>query len=85
LLQYLRKDERYRGEYKKHPNSIVAYDAGGKEIGVVFETASPFDTSRLMEGSCEVKRLPGCVFDHIPKLVFNPQKLVVFLSGQRQG
>ena len=49
LLQHVGKDERHRGDYKKLPISIVARDAGGKEIGVVFETASPFDTPRLME------------------------------------
>ncbi|MCL2069427.1 MAG: Fic family protein [Treponema sp.] len=49
LLRYVGKDERHRGEYKKFPNSVVAYDPDGKEIGVVFETASPFDTPRFME------------------------------------
>jgi len=56
LLQHVGKDERHRGEYKKHPNSIVAYDASGKEIGVIFETASPFDTPRLMEALVEWTR-----------------------------
>ena len=49
LLKYTGKDARHRGEYKKFPNSVAAYDAAGKEIGVVFETASPFNTPRLME------------------------------------
>ena len=49
LLKYTGKDARHRGEYKKFPNSVAAYDADGKEIGVVFETASPFNTPRLME------------------------------------
>ena len=48
LLQYVGKDEKHRGEYKKLSNAVAAYDAEGKEIGVVFETASPFDTPRLM-------------------------------------
>jgi len=56
LLQHVGKDERHRGEYKKYPNSIVAYDAGGKEIGVIFETASPFDTPHLMEALVEWTR-----------------------------
>ena len=48
LLIYSHKDERHRGQYKTNPNNVSAFDADGKEIGVVFETASPFDTPRLM-------------------------------------
>ncbi len=48
LLRYSYKDERHRGDYKKLPNNVVALDAEGKMIGVVFETASPFDTPRRM-------------------------------------
>lgn len=44
LLQYSAKDERHRGEYKKIANHVSAYGPDGKEIGVVFETTSPFDT-----------------------------------------
>jgi len=49
LLQFVSKDERHRGDYKKLSNSVVAFDPDGKEVGVVFETATPFDTPRLME------------------------------------
>lgn len=49
LLRYSAKDEWHRGNYKKSSNSVSAFDADGKEIGVVFETATPFDTPRLME------------------------------------
>ncbi|MEO1384171.1 MAG: Fic family protein, partial [Bacteroidota bacterium] len=38
----------HRGNYKKSSNSVAAFDADGKEIGIVFETATPFDTPRLM-------------------------------------
>jgi Fic family protein len=48
LLQYVGKDERHRGEYKKLSNSVAAYNASGKEIGIIFETATPFDTPSLM-------------------------------------
>ncbi len=48
LLQYSTKDEKHRGEYKKLPNSIAAYDADGNQIGIVFETASPFETPQMM-------------------------------------
>ena len=49
LLSYSEKDERHRGEYKKDSNRVAAFDANGKEIGTIFETATPFDTPRLME------------------------------------
>lgn len=49
LLRHSNKDERHRGAYKKLPNHVVAFDEKGKEIGVIFETSSPFDTPREME------------------------------------
>jgi hypothetical protein len=48
LLRYSLKDERHRGDYKKLSNNVVAFDAQGKVVGVVFETAPPFDTPRRM-------------------------------------
>jgi Fic family protein len=48
LLQYVAKDARHRGEYKKLSNNVEAFDQDGKSVGIVFETASPFDTPRLM-------------------------------------
>jgi len=56
LLKYTGKDARHRGEYKKLSNSVAAYDSNGKEIGIVFETASPFDTPRFMEELTEWAR-----------------------------
>jgi Fic family protein len=49
LLRYSEKDERHRGEYKTLRNDVGAFDADGKMIGVVFETATPFDTPRRMQ------------------------------------
>ena len=49
LLKHSAKDARHRGEYKTHPNSIEAFGADGRSLGVIFETASPFDTPRLMQ------------------------------------
>ena len=49
LLRHSTKEERHRGAYKTLPNNVVAFDADGHEIGVVFETATPFDTPREME------------------------------------
>ena len=48
LLIYSEKDARHRGSYKTLSNSVAAFDEEGKQIGIVFETATPFDTSRLM-------------------------------------
>lgn len=48
LLKYGVKDEWHRGNYKTTPNSVAAFDEKGAQIGIVFETATPFDTPRLM-------------------------------------
>ncbi len=48
LLQYSQKDEWHRGSYKTNANSVAAFDENGVQIGIVFETATPFDTPRLM-------------------------------------
>jgi len=48
LLKHSTKDARHRGEYKKLSNNVEAFDADGKSIGIVFETASPFDTPLKM-------------------------------------
>ncbi len=49
LLRHSSKDERHRGSYKTLDNHVVARDAQGREIAVVFETVTPFDTPREME------------------------------------
>ena len=48
LLIYSEKDERHRGDYKTAPNSVVAFDDNRVQVGIVFETATPFDTPHLM-------------------------------------
>ncbi len=48
LLSYSEKDAWHRGKYKTSPNSVVAFDANGKQLGVVFATATPFKTPSLM-------------------------------------
>ena len=48
LLKYSEKDERHRGEYKTLANHVEAFGEDGESMGVVFETATPFDTPRLM-------------------------------------
>ncbi|MFA6060609.1 MAG: DUF977 family protein [Taibaiella sp.] len=49
LLKYSDKDTRHRGDYKKHSNQVEAFDANGKSVGVIFVTASPFDTPLRMQ------------------------------------
>jgi Fic family protein len=48
LLRHSDKDERHRGEYKTLRNDVGAFDAVGNMVGIVFETATPFDTPRRM-------------------------------------
>jgi len=48
LLRHSKKDARHRGEYKTVRNDVGAFDADGQMIGVIFETATPFDTPRRM-------------------------------------
>ena len=48
LLRHSDKDSRHRGEYKTNSNSVAAFDENGNQIGIVFETATPFNTPHLM-------------------------------------
>jgi Fic family protein len=43
-LQFSKKDDRHKGNYKTVPNNVQAVDEHGHVIGIVFKTASPFDT-----------------------------------------
>lgn len=49
LLKFSDKDQRHRGEYKKTFNNVEAFDENGKSLGVIFETASPFETPLQMQ------------------------------------
>ena len=48
LLVHSEKDAWHRGNYKTSSNRVVAFDESGAQIGVVFETATPFDAPRLL-------------------------------------
>lgn len=48
LLQFSDKDAWHRGNYKTNSNSVAAFDENGTQIGIVFQTASPYNTPRLM-------------------------------------
>jgi Fic family protein len=56
LLAFSDKDERHRGAYKTLPNHLIAFDADGAQIGIVFETATPFETPRRMNELVEWTR-----------------------------
>jgi Fic family protein len=49
LLKYSSKDQDHRGEYKKVTNHVEAFGPDGKSLGVVFETATPFETPGWMK------------------------------------
>jgi Fic family protein len=79
LLQHSQKDEWHRGRYKTNANSVAAFDENGVQIGIVFETATPFDTPRLMT------ELVTWVNDEREKAVLHPLLvtaifIVVFLE-----
>ncbi len=48
LLGFSAKDEWHRGQYKISSKNVAAFNERGEQIGIVFETATPFDTPRLM-------------------------------------
>lgn len=48
LLKFSSKDDRHRGNYKTLPNNVEAFGPNGEFLGVVFKTATPFDTPYKM-------------------------------------
>ncbi len=50
LLKYTKKDERHRGAYKTLDNHVEAFGPDGESLGVIFETATPFETPAKMAG-----------------------------------
>lgn len=69
LLKFSQRDEHHRGEYKKLPNNVEAFDEHGRSVGVIFETAMPFDTPRLMHELVEWTRRELEGKNHHPLLV----------------
>lgn len=53
LLQYSEKDHWHRGAYKKTSNHVEPFDLNGKSLGIVFATASPFETPIRMRDLVE--------------------------------
>jgi hypothetical protein len=50
LLRYSEKDTWHRGNYKTNSNSVAAFDETGAQICIVFQTASPFDSTTFGAG-----------------------------------
>ncbi|MFC1771607.1 Fic family protein [Candidatus Margulisiibacteriota bacterium] len=48
LLQHSSKDIKHRGKYKTLPNDVQAFDSTGKSVGIIFATATPFETPLKM-------------------------------------
>jgi Fic family protein len=79
LLQYSSKDERHRGEYKTHNNHVEAFGPDGESLGIVFATATPFDTPRLMTELVEWTR-ESFESAELHKLIVIAVFVVVFLA-----
>jgi len=79
LLRHSSKDERHRGSYKALPNDVAAFDAEGRQIGIVFETTTPFDTPREMEALVAWTRKALDEEEHHPLLII-AAFVVVFLA-----
>lgn len=79
LLVHSTKDERHRGEWKTLDNHVEAFDEDGRSLGVVFATAAPFDTPRLMAELVAWLRERGEAKDLHPLLVV-AIFVVVFLA-----
>jgi Fic family protein len=79
LLKYSHKDEWHRGNYKITSNSVVAFDEDGKQVGIVFETSSPFNTPRLMTELVEWYR-ETIKFESLHPLLAIAVFVVVFLE-----
>lgn len=79
LLQYSSKDERHRGEYRTHNNHVEAFGPDGESLGIVFETATPFDTPRLMTQLVEWTR-ENFESGELHKLIVIAVFVVVFLA-----
>lgn len=56
LLKHSDKDHWHKGQYKQHPNHVIATDAQGQQIGIVFETVSPLETPLKMQELVEWAR-----------------------------
>ncbi|MDZ7645606.1 MAG: Fic family protein [Woeseiaceae bacterium] len=80
LLQYSSKDERNRGEYKTHDNHVEAFGPDGESLGIVVETATPFDTPRLMAAELVEWTTTNLEHGELHELIVIAVFIVVFLT-----
>ncbi len=69
LLIYSEKDTYHRGRYKTISNSVGAFNEKGEQVAIVFETATPFDTPRLMQELIDWVRYAKDNKTHHPLLI----------------
>lgn len=79
LLQYADKDAKHRGSYKTLDNHVEAFGPDGTHLGVVLETASPFETPAQMAALTAWTRQAIQDGDLHP-LIITAVFVVVFLS-----
>jgi len=79
LLQYADKDQRHRGNYKTLNNHVEAFGPDGESLGVIFETATPFETPIKMANLVAWTRQTLEGKEHHPLLVISIF-IVVFLA-----
>lgn len=48
LLKFSKKDDHHKGKYKNITNTVEMFNEKGESIGVIFKTATPFETPLLM-------------------------------------
>ena len=79
LLQYTDKDARHRGAYKTSNNHVEAFGPDGQSLGVVFKTATPFETPAQMKTLVEWTR-NAIEADELHPLLIIGVFVVVFLA-----
>lgn len=79
LMRVSDKDSRHRGAYKTVENNVAAFDRDGHQLGVVFETATAFETPQYMERLVEWTNL-RLAEKKLPPLIIIGIFVVVFLA-----
>lgn len=49
LVKYSPRDKHHAGKYKEFANNVEAFDEKGRVVGIIFKTADPAETPRLMK------------------------------------
>jgi hypothetical protein len=89
LLRYSEKGAHHRGKYKTQPNHVAAFDGTGKQVGIMFEAATSFDTPRRMTEQADLAArdakadvpLKCCKWEDLPAHFTDPFELVFCQSN----